>query len=162
MLNYEKVKKEYEIIQLLLDKNNKQLKAKNDKIISLEKKSKSLLELQRELEKMSAKNVMLTKQLESNHIEFEKMNTNYKILVNDDVKIRKLIQNYSSENIQSKGTSQLANEILQSKSDDLNALEYRFKTIENKNKELEKQNELLLAQISEQKKLLHNLLNLFT
>ena len=111
---------------------------------------------------MSAKNVMLTKQLESNHIEFEKMNTNYKILVNDDVKIRKLIQNYSSENIQSKGTSQLANEILQSKSDDLNALEYRFKTIENKNKELEKQNELLLAQISEQKKLLHNLLNLFT
>ena len=51
MLNYEKVKKEYEITQLLLDKNNKQLKAKNDKIISLEKKSKSLLELQRELEK---------------------------------------------------------------------------------------------------------------
>ena len=70
--DYQRIKKEYGITQALLDKSNAQLKKKTDKIVSMKKKSSSLLELQRELSDLKSKNSKLTTQLNALNSKHEK------------------------------------------------------------------------------------------
>jgi hypothetical protein len=106
--DYQRIKKEYGITQALLDKSNAQLKKKTDKIVSMKKKSSSLLELQRELSDLKSKNSKLTTQLNALNSKHEKLENNEKSILNSLAK-------YSTQNKnlnKSLNTAQLKNESL--------------------------------------------------
>jgi len=145
--DYQRIKKEYGITQALLDKSNAQLKKKTDKIVSMKKKSSSLLELQRELSDLKSKNSKLTTQLNALNSKHEKLENNEKSILNSLAK-------YSTQNKnlnKSLNTAQLTNESLKNKFDKLEELSSKYEVIEKRNKFLENQYNIVSEQNNEQK-----------
>ncbi|MAD50366.1 MAG: hypothetical protein CMC95_03590 [Flavobacteriales bacterium] len=145
--DYQRIKKEYGITQALLDKSNAKLKKKTDEIVSMKKKSSSLLELQRELSDLKSKNSKLTTQLNALNSKHEKLENNEKSFLNSLAK-------YSTQNKnlnKSLNTAQLTNESLKNKFDKLEELSSKYEVIEKRNKFLENQYNIVSEQNNEQK-----------